>query len=246
MKKYLVVLLTLLYFPVLAQNPVSSRLSSGADVGAAFKANYLSPSIAYYQLLNLDNNQIFSVGWHFKFSTVYANQLDYTTAPLKLTRGTGGLSGPVIAANIDTLSFNRVTMTTANFGLRAQVRLGPVQLGGSADIIGFGFGKGRSSTYRSSTGYYKADSTTATFADNPNQPAQPQKFNLRLLGDNDRGTLAMDVYARVLVSRRLGVKVGYQWITTEMRASNANVEDGNSRFRNRSAMPYVALTFPFF
>lgn len=69
---------------------------------------------------------------------------------------------------------------------------------------------------------------------------------MRLLGDNDIGTLNTEVYARVKISQRFGVKLGYQWLTTEMTMQNRDVVADNNRFRHRAGLYYVALTLPVF
>ncbi|WP_138992409.1 hypothetical protein [Larkinella sp. C7] len=251
-----IVTLVLIFTSAIAfsQTPTASRISSGVDVGTAFKKDYLAPSFTYYELLNLDANKIFSIGWTIKGGNFYGDNLNYTTAPARLTRektGFGAIGAPEVAANIDTMRFDWVTVSTVNFGLRAQVRLGPVEVGAGADLIGLGFGRSREGRYRSTTGRFEhtnADSEidTVSFRVSPLQYAQPQRLNVRLLGDNDLGSLSSEVYVRLKVLRRMGVKVGYHWITTEMRASNLNIDDDNRRFRNRAAMGYVALTFPFY
>ncbi|GAB3934617.1 hypothetical protein [Larkinella terrae] len=254
MRKIVTALFTFLTIVAYSQTPTSSRLSSGVDVGAAFKNDYLVPSITYYEMLNVGKEQLFSIGWTVKLNTFYGDNLNYTTAPAKLTRektGFAALSAPIVPANLDTMRFDWVTATAVNFGLRAQVRVGPIEVGAGADLLGIGFGKNREGRYRSSTGRFTATNTagtvdTVSFRASPKQFAQPQRINARLLGDNDLGSLSTEVYVRLRVMRRLGVKGGYQWITTEMRSSTVNIDDKNQRFRNRASMAYVALTFPFF
>ena len=246
-----------------AQAPVSSRLSSGIEVGASFKPNVLSPSATYYQLLNITQNKMLSIGWTSTFRTFYADNQDYITAPANLTRGgkTGfnALGAPLVVANLDTLQMSSASGTSLNFGARIQLRFGPVELGASADILGLTLGKTRVGQYLSQNGYftvkgYTGRDSTAFFTkgangvDNRPQAAKPTRANLQLLGDNSLGTLATEVYAKILVGQRLGIKLGYQWVTTEYTTSVPNVAaDDNRRFRNRTGgMPYVALSFPFF
>jgi len=231
-----------------AQSPVSTRLASGADLGAAFATDRLSPSFTYYQLLNLDARKIFQIGWTVKFQTLYGQNMVYTTAPAKLTRertGFGALSAPIIPANIDTLTFqrgrgttNKTSFTALNFGLRAQLHLGPIELGASSDLLGIGFGRGR-------YGLYEASGDTLKLDGGPLR-AQPQRINLRLLGDNNNGFLASDVYIRILFGRWIGTRIGYQWIVSEYRAVDERIPRPNRRFRHTQGMPYVGLTFPFF
>ena len=251
MKKLLIALLTFFSVHSFAQSPVSTRLTNGFDLGMAYSKNNYNPSIAYYQLINVGERKLFSFGWTARLGAFYGDNLNYYTAPARLTRGKtgfGALSGPLINSNVDTVRMDYATMTSLNVGVRAQVNLGRVELGASADLLGLTLGRRRSAIYRSSTGRFKVDSTTTRpFAGTDVfQQASPNGFNVRLLGDNDLGTLSTEVYARVHVSQRLGVKVGYQWLTTQVTIQNRDVVADNNRFRNRANMLYLALTFPVF
>ncbi len=214
----------------------------------AFTKNYLAPSISYYQLLRVDRHHIFSLGWTLRAGSYYANAISYTTAPARLTRET--LASP----NTDTFSFNYATGTMLNVGIRAQIRLGILDVGGSVDLLGIAFGRGRIGTYGSSTGKFvlgqtKAgtDSLVSFQGIYTQQRAEPSRLNGRFGGDNDRGSLATEVYARIHLNQRVGIKAAYQWLTTEMTATTTNVVADNDRFRNRTGgIPYVAVTFFLF
>lgn len=255
MRGLLIASIILLSVNCFAQSLVSARISSGVDIGLGIKKQQLAPSIAYYQLLNVGEKRLFSFGYTVKLGTFYARNLDYITAPARLTRGKGGLGSlgaSLVPANIDTVSFTNVSMTNLNLGLRVQVQVGPVQLGASADILGGGFGKRRTGRYQSSTGTFTTQSiddrdSVATFQGaNANQSASPANLNLRLLGDNNIGTLSSELFARIIVNQRIGIKVGYQWLTTAVSVRNRDTQANNNRFRNRTDFPYVAVTFPVF
>ncbi|MFD2932982.1 hypothetical protein [Spirosoma flavum] len=256
MKQAISALLTLLSLHSLAQSPVSARLSSGYDVGMAYSKNNYNPSATYYQLINIGERKIVSLGWTARLGAFYGDNLNYYTAPARLTRGKSGfnaLSGPLVTDNIDTIRYDYVTMTSFNVGFRAQIKLGLVELGVSADLLGLTFGKSRMGRYKSSTGQFAvrsvtgADSTTAYFQGaNTFQKSRPGFLNVRLLGDNDIGTLSTEVYARAHIAQRFSVKLGYQWLTTEMTVTNRDVIADNNRFRNRVGMAYLAVTFPVF
>ena len=256
MKYVLVAVLTVLSFRSVAQSPVSARLSSGFDVGAGFSKGIVSPSIAYYQLINSGERKLFSLGWTARLGAFYGDNLNYYTAPARLTRGKSGLdalSGPLLDNNIDTVRYDYVTMTSLNVGIRAQLNLGWVELGASADLLGLTLGKSRIGRYKSSTGQYALASATGQDSArvyyqgaNTFQRASPGGANVRLLGDNDIGTLSTEVYARIRINQRIAVKVGYQWLTTETTVKNKDVIADNDRFRNRAGLAYVALTFPVF
>lgn len=257
MTKLLIGVLLCLAAHGFGQSPVSARLKSGFDVGMAYSKNNYQPSIAYYQLINAGERKLFALGWTMRLGAFYGHNLNYYTAPARLTRGQtgfGALSGPLVNGNIDTVRFDYVTMTSLNVGVRAQVNLGRVELGASADLLGLTLGRRRTARYRSSTGLFStvksksgADSLSAPFTgDNVFQQAHPSRLNLRLLGDNDRGTLSTEVYARVHVNQRFAVKAGYQWLTTEVTVQNRDIVADNNRFRNRAGLAYLALTFPIF
>ncbi|GAA4403299.1 hypothetical protein GCM10023187_19230 [Nibrella viscosa] len=252
MKQSFLALFFLLTFQLHAQSLVSSRIAAGADAQVAFGKGTIAPSVSYFQLLNVGPKNQFSVGWTARFGTFYGNNLDYITAPARLTRGKTGLyalNAPLIEANIDTMQFGRATLTSLNFGLRAQVNIGIVQIGGSADIFGLAFSSNRRGLYRSSTGRFVRQTSLATDTlslQGASVAAVAPRFNARLLGDNNGGTLATEVFVRVTISQRVSAKVGYQWMITEMKAYTLNISDNNDRFRNRMGMPYIGLTFPFF
>ena len=251
MKQVISVVLTLLPFLTFAQSPVAARLSSGYDIGMAYSKNRYNPSLSYYQLINIGDKKIFSLGWTARLGAFYGDNIDYYTAPARLTRGKSGfnaLSGPVLVNNMDTVRYDYVSMTSLNFGIRAQVSLGVVEIGASADLLGATFGKSRTGRYQSSTGQFTvSDSTTAYYQGaNTFQKSRPSILNARLLGDNDLGTLSTEVYARVRLGQRIGIKASYQWLTTEMKVSNRDVISDNNRFRNRSNMAYLAVTIPIF
>lgn len=256
MKKVLVALLSFVSVHSFSQSLVSARLSSGYDLGMAYSTGKYHPSFAYYQLINIADRKLFSLGWTARLGAFYGDNLDYYTAPARLTRGKTGFSAlgvPLQPENIDTVRYDYVSMTSLNIGIRGQINLGRIEFGASVDLVGLTLGRSRIGRYSSSTGKFAlqsslgTDSTTIYYqGNNVFQNSSPSNFNVRLLGDNDRGTLATEIYARIHVTQRIGVKLGYQWLTTETTVKNRDVIVDNDRFRNRSGMAYVALTFPIF
>lgn len=256
MKKILIAFLLLASINSFAQSPVSARLNSGIDLGMAYSTGHYSPSFTYFQLMNVGERKLFAFGWTVRFGTFYGDNLNYYTAPARLTRGKSGfeaLGAPLIVDNIDTVRYDYVSMTSLNLGIRAQVNLGIVDLGASADLVGLTIGKSRIGRYQSSKGQYTIKSVSGSDSmnvyyqgNNVFQKTSPSNANVRLLGDNDIGTIATDVYARIHVSKQIGIKVGYQWLITETKAANRDVIANNNRFRHRAGMGYLALTFPIF
>ena len=256
MKKILVAFLLIASFTSFAQSPVAARLSSGYDIGMAYSTGHYNPSVSYYQLLTVGERKLFSFGWNVRLGAFYGDNLDYYTAPARLTRGKSGVGSiglPLIPANIDTVRFDHVSMTSLSIGVRAKISLGRVELGASTDLLGFTFGKSRTGQYQSSTGQFAilsasgADSLLVPFQGaNALQKASPGAINARLLGDNNRGTLSTQVYANIRLTPRVGVKLGYQWLITEMSVANRDVVADNNRFRHTAGMAYLALSLPIF
>lgn len=229
--------------PVVKQQNFAVRggLSGGFDVGAGLNKNYVNPSLTYYELTSLTRSKSVFVGWTGRLSSFYGNDLNYYTAPARLTR----------QEVIDTVSFGRLSQTSLNLGIRAEWNLGRFQLGGSVDLLGFTFlGRSRVGRVYSSTGLFSQKDSLGNTMQKPfqgpdaYQNASPTRLNVRLLGDHDRGMLTTEVYARVYLVSKVAVKVGYQWLNTEITLKNRDQVANNDRFRNRIGSAYVALTFP--
>lgn len=255
MNRILIIFGIFLTLPAFAQKSVRTRVQSGLDAAFAYKKDNYVPSLTYFQLLNIGNRNLLSVGWTARLAKFHGDNLNFYTAPARLTRGATGFEalGPALKlANIDTVRFDYVTNTSVNFGLRAEVHLGPVDLGGSADILGLAFGKTRIGRVISSAGTFRkngtsTDSIAVRFTGEQRfQRMRPTGIDLRLLGDNDYGNLSTEIYARVHINPRLAIKGGYQWQTAEMYFRDISPADGNKRYRHRVGMPFVAVTFPFF
>jgi hypothetical protein len=105
-----------------AQSTVSARLKSGLDVGFAYKTDNYSPSATYFQLLNIGEKKLFSVGYTVRLASLYLDNQNFYTAPARLTRGKTGfaaLGAPLQYKNIDTIRMDYATNTSLNVGLRA-------------------------------------------------------------------------------------------------------------------------------
>ncbi len=220
-----------------------SRLASGVDVGVGWKDKAWAINAHYNQYLKIDRRGLLQIGWGLRASHFRGNDLDFTTAPTHLTKGKTGfaaLTAPTILRQIDTLQM-RARITSFNFNLSAQVSLfGYLDIGANADILGVAFGTRRAGYYLGSKGYNKIDSLNLhqTY-----QQARPTPASLLWLGDNKIGNLNTEVYTRIHITPRVGVKVSYLFNTNEYRTSQPLVDD-NHRFRFRSQMIFVGLTFP--
>lgn len=247
MKKYwlhgllLCLLLHFVCLPTWAQP--DTRLTSGFDVGAGWNNQAWLINGQYHQYLKIGRSGIFQIGWGGNVSHLRGNDLDFTTAPSRLTKektGLSGLNAPTLLRNIDTLQISS-GITSVNFSLSAQISLfGRIDIGASADILGLAFGTRRAGYYLGSKGYNKVDSLNVH---QTNQQARPASANFVRLGDNTVGNLNNEIYARLHITPRVGLKVSYLFTTNEYRTTQVLVDD-NYRFRFRSEMIFVGLTFP--
>ena len=247
MKNYqntcLLSVLFLLFISITSWAQPESRLSSGFDVGAGWKDQAWIVNAQYHQYLKVDRRGLFQVGWGGSASHFRGKELDFTTAPSQLTKGKTGfsaLNAPLILRQIDTLQM-RAGITSFNFNVSAQISLFErLDIGANVDILGFSLGNRRAGYYLGSRGYNKADSLNLhqTY-----QQARPARLNLLWLGDNKRGNLNTEIYARIHFTQRIGLKISYLFTTNEYRTDQPLVDD-NRRFRFRSQMIFVGLTFP--
>ncbi|MCX6215315.1 hypothetical protein [Spirosoma sp.] len=243
-----VVLLTFLGEPVKCQTIVERKgfavrggLSGGFDVGAGVGGNTVNPNLTYYELKSLTRSNTVLVGWTARLSAFYGQNLSYYTAPARLTH----------VDAIDTVSFSRLAQTSLNLGVRAEWNLGRLQLGASVDLLGFTFlGRSRIGQVSSSTGLFIQTDSLGQSQQSPFQgpaifqQASPTRLNVKLWGDHERGMLTTEVYARIYLGSTVALKLGYQWLSTEMTLKNRDLVADNARFRNRVSLPYLALTFP--
>lgn len=220
---------------------IREGVSGGVDVGLGLQTNRVNPSVTYYELKSLTRSHTLLVGWTARLSAFYGQELDYYTAPARLTR----------VAAIDTVHFSRQTQTSLNVGVRAEWHLGRLQLGASVDLLGLTvLGRSRMGQVYSSTGLFTQTDSLGQDQQLPYQgaavfqQASPTRFNLKLWGDRERGMSTTEVYARVYIVPKVALKVGYQWLSTEIKLANRDVVADNARFRNRVGLPYLALTLP--
>lgn len=244
----IIVLLTLPGKPVRCQ-PVSNQknfavgggLSGGFDIGLGIQKNTTNPSLIYYELKSITRSNTILVGWTARLSSFYGQDLNYYTAPARLTR----------SAAIDTVSLNHLAQTSLNVGVRAEWNLGRLQFGASVDLLGFTFlGRSRIGQIHSSTGLFSQPDSLGQDQQRPFtgsdvfQSVSPTRLNVNWWGDHERGMLTTEVYARIYLRPNIALKLGYHWLSTEITLANRDIVADNARFRNRVGLPYFALTLP--
>jgi hypothetical protein len=177
--------------------------------------------------------QRFKVGYGLRFASFAGGNLFYTTAPAKYTSED---------AKIDTLSLINAQVNTLNVSIHLQYTLfKKLDLGFNIDAVGLSFGAEQKGSILSS-------SLDAGYS--PVPKAKPTPLNILLVGDNDRGSLISEFYVRYWISPRWAVRGGFNYFfseyTTDKELSFNNGEIKNDRFRNKSYMGFISVSFkPF-
>ncbi len=207
----------------------SSRLKDYLDVGVAVGSNGYMASLQFNEYLKLNKTNILQLGWGLRAAHNIANDLNFTSAPSRLANQ---------AATTDTLQMGRATVTSLNFSLAVQVSLFErLALGISTDVLGLAIGSRRTGYYLGSNGF-RSDSLNVH---RTNQAAAPATGAIQLFGNQQRGNLNSEVYARVRVSTNFGIKVGYIFAVNEYKTNNTLLDD-NRRFRARYNLLYVGVS----
>ncbi len=199
-------------------------------------------AIGYVHNWQVGKRKKFELGLGAKFTSYFATDINYSTAPAKLTSGKTGLGvlfSETIPANIDTVFFPKSQVNMLNITLNLGYNITPrLYAGFTIDAVGFSFGKQQNGTYFSNEGTQGRPVT-----------AKPTGFNLLLTSDNDLGSLNSEIFARYKISKKLGVKLGYQFLfaeyTTNTKIQTTPGGKKNDRFRNKMSGVGLGVTYHF-
>lgn len=235
MKRYLLLALLLIQLPGLAQTTGDRKVKQiFATVGVA--PDQLSLAGQYTHQWKIGKAQRFSLGWGARFTTYFASNQYYATAPAELTsESTSPLIffTEVIEANMDSFRIASPRVYACNLSIDMRYQLGKkLAIGFSIDAIGFSVGPKK-------TGTHINGAPTGT------NGARPSPFNLLLISDNDRGSLNSELYAAYPLNNKIGIKAGWQFLFTEY-TTDTNVQTEpkeNDRFRRKSLLFTVGIVF---
>jgi hypothetical protein len=164
------------------------------------------------------------------------NNLDYYTAPAKLTSGEYGpqvIFKENILSNIDTLQLTNTQTNALNLVIHLEYSFKRLGLGFNIDALGLTLGGEQS-------GRFIAKSTGSRLH-NTTQTAKPTTLNALLISDNDWGSLNSELYARYWLTDKIGLRAGASFQFTEYTTSRKLTFE-NDRFRNKILMPFVGVS----
>jgi hypothetical protein len=228
MKKY--ILLALIASSVssiaTAQKMGNPKTQQFADLSFGFGNKQGSIVGGYFYNRNLGKGKKFFIGTGVRFSTFYGTAVNFTSAP-------ASLAGDKLKE--DTL----LAPKPAAYALNVLINLGynitpKLQAGFNIDLIGASFGPEGSPVFISN------GVVTST-------KAKPAGFNVLLVGNNDRGSLNSEFYARYKITEKFGVKLAYQYLFTELVTTTKvqTLPDANDRFRNKAGLINIGFSYHF-
>lgn len=201
-----------------------TRVSSRVDFSAAVGASVYSASLGATRTHGLLKSNKLRLGYGLRFSGMYGNDLNYTTAPAKL----------IAEDKVDTFFIGE----PISLGLNAVIHIGyqftpKLYAGFNIDAVGLGFGatnKGRSLP--------RDPASTAPVS----VLARPTSYNVLLVGDNDIGYLKSEFTVGYSISESLMIRAGYDFTFSEY-TTQVKLDDANDRFRYKASMFFLGVSY---
>jgi long-subunit fatty acid transport protein len=228
MKKYILTAVVAFFTLSIAnaQKSNNQKTQQLADLSFGFGSKQGSVVAGYFYNWNLGKNRKFFIGTGARFNTFYGTGVNFTSAPSNLA-GDKLKEDTLFAPKPNIFSFNILI----NLGYNITPKL---QAGFSIDAIGASFGPEGTPSFISN-GF--ATSTKA----------KPTSFNALLIGNNDRGSLNSEFYARYKITEKFGVKLAYQYLFNEL-TTNTKVQttpEANDRFRSKASLVNIGFSYHF-
>jgi hypothetical protein len=204
-------------------NPKTQQL---ADLSFGFGSKQGSVVAGYFYNWNLGKSKKFFIGTGARFNAFYGKGVNFTSAPSSLA-GDKLKEDTLLAANPGVYSINLLI----NLGYNITPQL---QAGFDIDLLGASFGP-------EGTPIYISNGVPAT------TKAKPTGFNTLLVGNNDRGSLNSEFYARYKFNDKFGVKLAYQYLFSELTTTTKvqTTPEQNDRFRNKSSLINIGFSYHF-
>lgn len=194
------------------------------DASTAFGAGF-SPSLGFSKKWGLGKSGKFKIGTGVRLTNFLGSDIDFITAPADLT---------IDEATIDTLRFPSAAVTYIAVPIHLQYSFGEkLDVGFNIDVVGLTFGGEQSGTFTASQ---------STSLNNTTQTANPTAANILLVGDNDRGSLNSELYARYWATDKLGIRAGLSFQFIEYTTDRELTFD-NNRFRAKLMQPMLGISY---
>lgn len=211
----------------------------GVSAGKGFTG-----ALSYNKYYGIGQAGRFKIGWGLRLNTHFAGQTDHRTAPASLTSGKSSFAALVsedIVSQIDTLRLSNSQVNSLNLNIHLQYAVfKKLEVGFNIDAVGFSFGKQQ-------TGTFLARQSDATGRGNNGKTditAKPTGLNLLLVSDSDIGSLNSEIYARYWINNKWAIRGGLSFEFWEYTA-NRKLAFDNDRFRSKTLLPLIAVSYRF-
>lgn len=178
----------------------------------------------------------FAVGVGARFTSYFAANQYYITAPAEITSGSTGpfvIFKENIQENIDTFLIKSPQVNLLNVMINLRYKFNEkMMVGFNIDVVGLSFGS-------SAKGNYINGAEGAMLS------AKPTAFNILLVSDNDQGSLNSELYGKYFWNEKWGLKLGAQFLFTEYTTESEvqQYPEPNDRFRKKSLMGAIGITY---
>lgn len=209
-----------------------------ASAGIAVGSNQFTANLGYTHLWPVTKNKKFKIGTGLHFTSNFASNRYFTTAPAKLTSGKTGpgvFFADNIVQNVDSVLFKKSQVNSLNLSINLNYQITKkLMVEFNIDAIGFSFGASQNATYFGNNN-----------APTINTTAKPTAFNLLLISDNDLGSLNSSLFFGYKLNKTLAIKSGVQFLfneyTTATKVQTTPTGDKNDRFRNKTLAFEIGL-----
>jgi hypothetical protein len=232
----------LLILFIFSQEDANGFLKTNTNVDLAIAAGQkqYAQALSFNKYHPIGKQGFFKIGYGLRFTNYFSSTKDYKTAPAKLTSGVenpSALFKENIIENIDTVLIVNPRVYYLNASINLQFTcFKKLDVEFNIDAIGFTLGSKRNGSYTSS----KWDISNGPIPSTVD--ANPTRFNLLLVSDNDLGSLNSEILLRYHLNRHFSIKMGASFQFIEYTTTKRLRLD-NNRFRYKSLMPMLGVSY---
>jgi len=230
LKKLLLFVAILCTSPFLANatEPPFPKAAQTFDLALGAGSGMMTGSLSWNKTHGIFAANKFRLGYGLRFSGVTGSNLIYSTAPANLTSSPENIDSIIVAEPMN-LAINASIHIEYMFSQK-------IKAGFNIDAIGFGFGSKSNVDYVSRNN----DGSLPT-----NLDANPNEFNVLLVGDNDIGYLKSEFFVAYALGAKSWLRAGMDMTFAEYTTTQKLALD-NDRFRIKPIMFFVGISYnPF-
>lgn len=198
----------------------SKKFSFAAEAGIRASPGMRGGGLSAWAIRGIGLRQKFMAGLGIRHSSHFSKDRDFITAPARLTSDEKNLDTLVLSGSLHSVNLALDLRYYLNFAFA---------LGFNIDLLGFSFGPEQQGKLKEITAL-----------------AEPSKFNILLVDDNDIGTINSEFYLAYTFSEHLAGKLAFSYLYTEFTTDKKYIAGiDNDRYRNKSMGLALTLQYRF-